>query len=313
MTSYATTYLLTGASSGLGLAAARLLASDASRRLILPVRSAARGEALRAALGATAAPVETPIADLESLAKISALADALAGRRIDGLANVAGLQFQHGRGRSRDGYETAFAVNHLAAFALTLRLLPQLVPAAPVVFVGSGTHDLRDFWARLFGFRGTRYTSAERLARGDCGAASSDAQHGRDLYATSKLCNLATAFALAARVPATQARFLALDPGLMPGTGLARDGNALVRFAWTRVMRPLLPGLPGVSTAERSGAVLAQLLTGERYSDLSGLHCDYRGEETPTSAATRDPALAEDLLRGSLALCALPASALPGG
>jgi NAD(P)-dependent dehydrogenase (short-subunit alcohol dehydrogenase family) len=305
------TFLLTGATSGLGLATARLLAGDASRTLILPVRSAARGEALRAALGMSAARIETPLADLESLAEVAALADSLAGRMIDGLANIAGLQFQHGRARSRDGHETTFAVNHLAAFALTLRLLPQLAPAAPVVFVGSGTHNTRDIWARAFGFRGGRYTSVERLARGDCGETGSEAQHGRDLYATSKLCNVATTFALAQRVPAAQARFLAIDPGLMPGTGLARDGNALVRFVWTRVMRPLLPGLAGVSTAERSGAVLAQLLSGERFAELSGLHCDYRGEETPTSSASRDPALIEDLLRASLALCGLPGSLLP--
>lgn len=101
------TYLLTGASSGLGLATARLLAGDGSRRLILPVRNTARAAALRAALGATAAPVETPVADLESLAEVAALADSLATRKIDGLANIAGLQFQHGRARSRDGHEAS--------------------------------------------------------------------------------------------------------------------------------------------------------------------------------------------------------------
>lgn len=297
--------VITGASSGLGLALARRLARDPRNRLILPARNDERAAALRAALGATAARIETPLADLASQAEVLRLADRLAREPIAGLAHVAGLQFQHGDSRTIDGIETTFAVNHLAAFALSVKLLPALVPGAPVLFVGSGTHDRRDLWARAFGFRGGRYTSVARLARGDGGPVGSRLQHGRDLYATSKLCNVATALALAARIAPNRARFYAIDPGLMPGTGLARAAPAPVRFVWTRLMRPLLPGLPGVSTAERSAAALDWLLTAPELQGRSGLHVDYRQRETPVAAACHDPALIDDLVGGSLALCGL--------
>lgn len=310
MTTTASTFLITGASSGLGLAVARRLAAEPTRTLILPVRNAARAETLRAALAGTRARLETPLADLAALASVRALVDALAGRPLAALACIAGLQFQHGRARSADGYEATFAVNQLAHVALLAGVWRQLEAGAPVLFVGSGTHDTRDAWARLFGFRGGRYTSAARLAAGDCGPVASDAQHGRDLYATSKLCNLATMRALARQWPAERHRFLAIDPGLMPGTGLAREAGAVARFAWTRIMAPLLPGLPGVSSAARSGATLADLVTGRFAAGRSGVHVDYRGIETAVAPAADDPALADDLLRGCLRLVGLPETAL---
>ena len=76
-----------------------------------------------------------------------------------------------------------------------------------------------------------------------------------DRYATSKLCNVLFTHAMAARVPAAAARFIAFDPGLMPGTGLARDRSAPERFGWSYVM-PLLGRLvPGVSTCRNSQSV----------------------------------------------------------
>ena len=62
------------------------------------------------------------------------------------------------------------------------------------------------------------------------------------------------------------------DPGLMPGTGLARDMNRFRRFMWDRVM-PHLP-LPGTSTPQRSGAVLADMALGRRFGELRGGYVD---------------------------------------
>ena len=104
------------------VALARRLARDPRQRLILPARNGERAAALRAALGTTAARIETPLADLASQAEVLRLADQLARESIAGLANVAGLQFQHGDARTVDGIETTFAVNHLAAFALSVKL-----------------------------------------------------------------------------------------------------------------------------------------------------------------------------------------------
>lgn len=97
-----------------------------------------------------------------------------------------------------------------------------------------------------------------------------------------KFCNIVSTYALANRMPAARLRFFALDPGLMPGTGLARDNSAFNRFMWRSLLRWIAPNLPGASTAERSGAALAWLLT------------------------SPDPAIAKDLVEGSLELCGIP-------
>jgi hypothetical protein len=54
-----------------------------------------------------------------------------------------------------------------------------------------------------------------------------------------------------------------MNPGLMPGTGLARDASGLEQFLWNRVLPHIIPLLrllfsPNVHTPE-SGAALARL------------------------------------------------------
>jgi NAD(P)-dependent dehydrogenase (short-subunit alcohol dehydrogenase family) len=127
-----------------------------------------------------------------------------------------------------------------------------------------------------------------------------------DRYATSKLCNILFAHAMAARVPASAARFLAFDPGLMPGTGLARDLSAPERFAWSYVMPIVGRLVPGVSSPARSGAALARLLSEPELAPGTGLHFDFRLRQTPTSELSRSKDAQDDLHRTSLALCDIP-------
>lgn len=303
-------FVITGATSGLGLAAARALAAQ-GHRLILPARDPARADAAIRELRSEypLSSIEAVPCDLASLASVREAAVAigrkLGGARLAGLACNAGLQIVTGVQRTGDGIESTFAVNHLAHFLLTALLMPQLARGASVVFIGSGSHDTRDFWSRAFLFRGARYTSASELAAGKADSRASVGQQGRDRYSTAKLCNIVTALELARRIPASRARFNALDPGLMPGTGLARDNTAFNRFMWRSFVRWLLPGLPGATTAERSGASLAWMLSDPGLAGVSGRYLDYRRKETPVSAAGQDPALARDLFETSIELCGL--------
>jgi NAD(P)-dependent dehydrogenase (short-subunit alcohol dehydrogenase family) len=138
--------VITGANSGIGLAAARTLAARGAR-VVLAGRDAGRtgraaGE-IRAAAGG--AEVETAELDLASLDSVRAAAADLAARfpRLDLLINNAGVMFTP-HGLTSDGFELQFGTNHLGHFALTGLLLPSLleVPGSRVVTVSSNGHRM---------------------------------------------------------------------------------------------------------------------------------------------------------------------------
>jgi NAD(P)-dependent dehydrogenase (short-subunit alcohol dehydrogenase family) len=122
--------LITGASDGLGRALAHELAR-AGHRLVLHGRDLTRLAEVAEQTGGEAVP-----ADLSSLAEVRRLADEVAQRwdRLDVLVNNAAVGFGPPGGQrelSKDGYELRFAVNYVAPYLLTRRLLPLLRRSAP--------------------------------------------------------------------------------------------------------------------------------------------------------------------------------------
>jgi NAD(P)-dependent dehydrogenase (short-subunit alcohol dehydrogenase family) len=303
------TILVIGASTGLGRATARALARSGAA-----VIAAGRDVEATAAALAGAGPIPAAVArvDLADLADVRRFARALlAGPPLDGIVCNAGVQITGGLTRTVDGHEATFAINHLAHFAIVITALAALRPGARVVFIGSGTLDPRDRGATRFGFRGGQYTTAAALAEGSGDPAASEAQRALDRYATSKLCNLLTTFELARRVPAAQVAFHALDPGLMPGTGLARDRSWPVRLAWHSLMRAAVPFMSGASTARRSGAAVAWLTADPSLAGRTGLYVDFHRREVEPWAGAQRTDWAADLYAGSLALAGIDRGALP--
>jgi protochlorophyllide reductase len=270
-------HVMTGATSGLGLEAAKRLLAAPGTRIIAGARKPEAAQALRALAGPERLSV-LPL-DLASLASTAdfarAVVDRLSGARAASLAANAGLQFSAPRPFTADGYEETFQVNWLGHAVLIELLRPHLATDAPIVVTASGTHNPANRLARVFGFRGGLFPEVERVARGQLDPTASPAQQAKDLYATSKLCTLLHARALARRLPAGEGRVIALDPGLMPGTGLARDRNALAQWAWSAVLPAVVAPLPGTSTAQRSGAALADILLGRALSGDTGRHVDF--------------------------------------
>ncbi|MFD7909790.1 oxidoreductase [Streptomyces sp. NPDC059752] len=139
--------VVTGANSGIGYVTARELARRGAS-VVLACRSAARGRAavirLRAEVpGAQAAFMPLDLADLASVREFAAGYGARHAS-LDLLINNAGVMALP-YGRTADGFETQFGVNHLGHFALTGLLLPRLRAAAPgarIVNVSSGFHVL---------------------------------------------------------------------------------------------------------------------------------------------------------------------------
>ena len=134
--------VVTGATSGLGLAAAESFARLGATVCVV-ARDPERGERSRAQVSAlaTGAPAELQLCDLAELDSVRALAGRLLERHagVDVLVNNAGVMAPE-RTSSPDGIELAFAVNVVAPFLLTARLLPGLRSAAPsrVINVSSG-------------------------------------------------------------------------------------------------------------------------------------------------------------------------------
>jgi NAD(P)-dependent dehydrogenase (short-subunit alcohol dehydrogenase family) len=134
--------VVTGANSGLGLAAARAL-SRAGAEVVLACRDRTRGEAAVAQIRSEldGAAVELGILDLADLGSVRAFVETLEGDRLDLLVNNAGVMATPHR-RTIDGFELQLATNHLGHFALTGLLLDRLraAPAGRVVSVSSLLH-----------------------------------------------------------------------------------------------------------------------------------------------------------------------------
>ncbi|MEU8628916.1 oxidoreductase [Streptomyces sp. NPDC048669] len=138
------TAVVTGANSGIGLITARELARRGAR-VLLACRDEGRGKEAAARIrGAVPdADVEFAALNLADLSSVREFAASYTPDRLDLLINNAGVMALP-YGRTADGFETQFGVNHLGHFALTGLLLPKLLgtPGARVVSVSSGLHVL---------------------------------------------------------------------------------------------------------------------------------------------------------------------------
>ncbi len=320
------TALITGGNTGLGYACARTLvtgaAGDTPWSVVLACRDPARAreavERLRqeAKAAGSSARVEAMRLDLASFGSVREFAGELA-RRLDtgelpalhALVCNAGVQSAGEAAFTADGFERTFGVNHLGHFLLVNLLLPRLTPPARVAVVASGTHDP----AQKTGMPAPAWNEPAALARGELGptaAQDSGMKVGQRRYTTSKLANVLFSHELARRLPAG-VTVNAFDPGLMPGTGLAREAAAPLRFLWHHVLPRMIPLLrrvlsPNVHPPAESGAALARLVSDPALAAVSGRYFEGT-REIASSAESYDEARTRQLWQASLVLTGLAA------
>ncbi len=192
--------LITGANSGIGLEAARILATKGAQ-VVLACRSRSKADAAREAILVDAPSAEVSLVDLD-LSSLASVADAAAEfsrrfGRLDLLVNNAGVMATPYQ-CTVDGFELQFATNHLGHVALTAHLLPMLLATAQsrVVNVSSLAHKM--------GKIGFDDLQSER-------------RYGAwRAYGQSKLANLLFTFELQRRLEAARADTIAVaaHPGI---------------------------------------------------------------------------------------------------
>ncbi|KAK3332894.1 hypothetical protein B0T19DRAFT_416710 [Cercophora scortea] len=294
------TVLVTGGTIGLGYWAAQTIARAHPEYLVV---ISARSDATSAADVINASLKQTntiflPI-DLASTANVRAFAENWVSKSfppIQALVLNAGIQLPGALKLTAEGVETTFAINHVGHALLFHLLAPHLAPNARVVVTASGTHDP----AQKTGVSDAVYTSAEALAHPPPDAINIP---GRQRYTTSKLANVLWTYALQrrlnARAPDRKITVNAFDPGLMPGTGLARETNAVVRFLWKNVLPRMLPVMrmlvsPNIHTPAESGAALARLAIGEDVEGVGGKYFEGM-RERESSVVSYEEAKQDDL------------------
>ena len=294
------TIVMTGGTSGLGAIALSHMTQERDVRVLLGARSTPPA-------GIQTLPLD--LARLDSVRTFAtAVIDRLGGAPIDALVLNAGLSLHSDSNRTADGFETTFAVNHLAHYLLLRLLMPHLAPRTIVVLTTSSTHDP----AAKTILPAPRHADAQMLAHPDRYPqhdAKQRAAAGR-AYTSSKLCNILTARALAAQPEAVAGtwRVVAYDPGPTPGTDLVRHTPAAVRLLW-RLLAASARFLPRFNSREAAGGNLAGIALGRITPPAGQYHArvvkDRLTWPAPSDLAQRDDVMAA-LWRDSAKLVGLP-------
>lgn len=295
-------YVLTGATSGMGLELVKKLRDNPKIHIIAGARSKSAAARIKQVFDPERLEIFT--LDLMSQSSVHQFAQNvrkfLGESKIEGIALNAGLQILTASKKTEDGVDETFAANHLGHFTLAHLLLDCVADGARIVSTASGTHDPNDKLATRFDFRGGIFNSAEAVASGELGLDGSEVQLGMDRYATSKLCNILFTREMVKQTKelGKKVKFIAFDPGLMPGTHLARDRPAVVKFVWYNILPKLQPILAhfgvGISLPHKSADSLRKLLTGE-FITKTGDYIEFSMKPAPTSEDAKSAEHARDL------------------
>ena len=269
--------LVTGATDGIGKQTAIMLAQRGARVIVhgrTPERAAAAAEDIANQAGTPW--VGQAWADLTSLAEIHAMAEQILATydRLDGLINNAGV-FMRERVLTRDGFESTYAVNYLAPFALSHLLLPHLIRSndGRVINVTSSAHIRCRFdWDNMQGEREWDDSFA---------------------YASSKLALMLFSVELSRRVAMYGITSNALHPGCV-STKLLKEGF----------------GIEGLDSVEKGAATGVYLALSEEGGHVTGKYFT-EGAVARCHPLAGDPLTTAKFYERTAAMVGMPALSRP--
>jgi NAD(P)-dependent dehydrogenase (short-subunit alcohol dehydrogenase family) len=256
------TIVITGATSGIGAVAARALAQQGAR-IVIVARNRERAEQTLSDLRAAnpAAEHAAFYADLSRLREMKRVAEQIAAAepKIDVLMNNAGLIAARNR-LTEDGLELMFATNHMSYFVLTRLLLERLRAAGGARIVSTASE-------------------AHRRARLDF--ARLQEQKGARGYGTTKLCNILFTRELARRLAGTGITANCLHPGFV-ATRFGHDAGGALR-AGIAIAKRLFALSP-----EEGAKTMVYLASSPDVAGCSGGYYDRCAPAEPSPAARND-------------------------
>ena len=297
--------IITGANSGIGFECVMQMAKLApDDQIILACRDVQAGnEAVQKIKQKTnhknliCLPLN--LASLQSVRDFKTVFLKLSSPAITALVNNAGLQNISKTAYTKEGFEITFGTNHLGGFYLTLLLLPYIEKNGSITFTASDTHDP----ATKTSIEPPVFTTGNELA---FTKETSEKENivGQRRYSTSKLCNVLTAYVLHERLADKNIRVNAFDPGLTPGTGLAKSYPALLRFAWKNIMPVMRYFRKNTNSPATSGSRLANLAFSKELRQLNGIYYS-DGKVTNSSIDSYNKAYQAELWKSSIELTAI--------
>ncbi|WP_321822614.1 MULTISPECIES: SDR family oxidoreductase [unclassified Burkholderia] len=300
-------YIVTGANSGIGWETSRQLAAQGAT-VVMACRRIYEGEGAAAAIRAKhpAAKLDVQALDLGDLHSVRSFAKGILNRysRLDGLVNNAGVM-NTALGRTKDGFETQFGINHIGHFLLTELLTDMLKVSAPsrVAILASSAHE------QVLGRKAEIHFDDLNFEHRK--------YDGWEAYSQSKLANVLHARELARRLSGTGVVIGSIHPGVVH-TNLFK--TTIPPWLHNYVLRPVLR-LVGMMIEPWEGAqtTLHVLLapevaqqSGAFFSQASGSYKDKRANrggwpmESPNPLA-RDDETAQRLWGASAKLVGLSA------
>ena len=275
------TFIVTGATSGIGKITARELAKLGAH-VILACRSVAKAqpivdELVRETGNSKLEAVELDLGDLDSVRRCAEQLNAR-GIPIHGLINNAGLAGS--RGTTKDGFEIQFGTNHLGHYLFTRLLLDRIKASGPARIVNVASHS--HYSVKQIDWTALREKTKTPTALKE--------------YGVSKLANVLFTKELARRLEGSNVTTYALHPGVV-ATDVWRKVPAPVRWVMKRFM----------ITPEQGAQSTLRCATAPELATETGRYYDEKGREKKPNHLADDVALAGELWMKSAEWTGLPA------